>query len=118
MKAKQFLLLTDLDAVFNGLYWSLYMKLQVQTIKQRINIYCKKSGEKCLDFFELATFGTNYGLQAVNETVTRCSKVVLQYFVPSAAKRFLEAIDTLVFFRAALAFQGPMIKRISIRKKI
>ena len=26
-----FLLLTDLDAVFNGLYWSLYVKLQVQT---------------------------------------------------------------------------------------
>ena len=26
-----FLLLTDLDAVFNGLHWSLYVKLQVQT---------------------------------------------------------------------------------------
>ena len=26
-----FLFLTDLDAVFNGLYWSLYVKLQVQT---------------------------------------------------------------------------------------
>ena len=25
-----FLLLTDLDVVFNGLYWSLFVKLQVQ----------------------------------------------------------------------------------------
>ena len=26
-----------------------------------------------LDWFELANFDTNYGLQAVNETVTSCS---------------------------------------------
>ena len=37
-----------------------------------------------LDLFELATFGTNYGLQTVNETVTRCPQVVLRYFVPLA----------------------------------
>ena len=58
-----------------------------------------------LDLFELATFGTNYGLQTVNETVTRCPKVALRYFVPLAAKRFLEVIDTLIFFSANLAFQ-------------
>ena len=51
-----------------------------------------------LDLFELATFGTNYGLQSVNETVTRWPKVALRYFVPLAAKRFLEVIATLVLF--------------------
>ena len=56
-----------------------------------------------LDFFELATFGMNYGLQTVNETVTRCPKVALWYLVPLAAKRFLEIIDTLIFFSANLA---------------
>ena len=50
-----------------------------------------------LDLFESATFGTNYGLQTVNETVTRCPKVALWYFVPLAAKHFLEVINTLVF---------------------
>ena len=68
-----------------------------------------------LDLFELATFGTNYGLQTVNETVTRCPKVALRYFVPLAAKRFLEVIDTLVFFSANLAFQntpGTIVQRI------
>ena len=47
--------------------------------------------------FELVTFGTNYGLQTANETVTRCPNVALQYL--------LEVIDTLVFFSANLAFQ-------------
>ena len=56
------------------------------------------------DLLELATFGTNYGLQTVIETVTRCPKVALRYFVPLAAKRFLEMIDTLVFFSANLAY--------------
>ena len=51
-----------------------------------------------LDLFELATFGRNYGLQTVNKTVTRCPKVALRNFIPLAAKRFLEVIDTLVSF--------------------
>ena len=33
-----------------------------------------------LDLFELVTFGTNYGLQTANETVTRCPNVTLWYF--------------------------------------
>ena len=43
-----------------------------------------------LDMFELATLGANYGLQTVNEIVTRCPKVTLRYFVPLALKRFLD----------------------------
>ena len=69
--------------------------------------------------FELATFGTNYGLQMVNETVTRCPKVALRYFVPLAAKRFLGVIDTLVFSSANHAFQntlGTIVQRIGIRQ--
>ena len=70
-----------------------------------------------LDLFELANIGTNYGLQKVNETVMRCPKVALRYFVPLAAKRFLEVIDSLVFFSANLAFQnspGTIVERIGI----
>ena len=55
-----------------------------------------------LDLFELARFGTNYGLQTVNEIVTHCPKVALRYFLLLAVKRFLELIDTLVFFSANL----------------
>ena len=72
-----------------------------------------------LDLFELATFGTNYGLQSLKETVTRCPKVALRYFDPLAAKRFLEVIDTLVLFGVNLAFQnkpGTILQRIGIRR--
>ena len=72
-----------------------------------------------LDLFELANFGTNYGFQTVNETVTRCPKVVLRFYDPLAAKRFLEVIDILVFFSANLALQntpGTIVKRIGIRR--
>ena len=72
-----------------------------------------------LDLFELATFGTNYGLQTVNEIVTRCPKVPLWYFVPLAPKRFLEVINTFVFFSANLAFQntaGIIVQAINIRR--
>ena len=72
-----------------------------------------------LDLFELATFGMNYGLQTVNETVTRCPKVALRYFVPLSGKRFLEVIDTLVFFSAKFAVQntsGTIVQRIGIRR--
>ena len=71
------------------------------------------------DFFELAIFDKNYGLQTANETVTRCPKVVLRYFVPFAAKRLLEVIDTLVYFSANLALQnipGTIVQRIGIRR--
>ena len=73
-----------------------------------------------LDLFKLANFGTNDDLQTVNETVTRCPKVALRYFVPLVAKRFFEVIDTLVFFSAKSAFQnntpGTMVKRIGISR--
>ena len=59
-----------------------------------------------LDLFELTIFGTNYGIQTVNESSRRCPKVALRYFVPLAAKRFLELFDTVVFFSAKLAFQN------------
>ena len=41
-----------------------------------------------------------------NETVTRCPNVALRHFGPFPAKRFLEVIDTMVFFSANLAFQN------------
>ena len=72
-----------------------------------------------LNFFELATFGTNYGLQTVNETFAPCPKVALRYFVTLVPKRFLEVIDTLVFFSASLAFRnapGTIVQRIGIRR--
>ena len=71
------------------------------------------------DWFDLVTFGTNYILQTVNETVARCPKVALRYFVPLAAKRFSKVIDTLVFFGANLVFQtnpGTIVQRIGIRR--
>ena len=49
-----------------------------------------------LDLFELVTFGTNYGLQTANETVTRCPNVALRYFGPFPEKRLLEV--TLRYF--------------------
>ena len=85
------------------------------------NVGKKSNFRISLDLFELATFGTNYGLQMVNETVTRCPKVALRYFVPLAAKRFLEVIDTLVFFSAHLAFQntqGTIVQQIGIREEL
>ena len=33
-----------------------------------------------LDLFDLATFGTNYGLQTADKAITSCTKVALQYF--------------------------------------
>ena len=60
-----------------------------------------------LDSFEMATFGTNYGLQTANETITRCPKVALRYFVTLAVKRFLELIDTLVFLVPTLPSKIP-----------
>ena len=58
-------------------------------------------------------------LQTVNETVTICLKVALRYFVPLAAKRFLEVINTLAFFSNNLAFQntsGTIVQRIGNRR--
>ena len=72
-----------------------------------------------LDLFELATFHMNYGLQTANETVTRCPKVALRYFLPLVSKRFIEVIDTFVFFSGNLAFQntlGTIVQRIGIRR--
>ena len=60
-----------------------------------------------LEMFELATFGTNYGLQTANETFTRCPKVALRgYFVPLAAKRSLKMNDT-IFLVATLLSKKP-----------
>ena len=78
------------------------------------NIGKKSNFRISSDLFELATLG----LQTVNETVTRCPKVALRYFVPLAAKRFLEVIGPFVFFSANLAFQntpGIIAQRIGIR---
>ena len=51
-----------------------------------------------LDLFELATFGTNYGLETAGKTITGCMKVSLQYFSPLTAKHSLKMICTLVSF--------------------
>ena len=73
-----------------------------------------------LDLFQLVTFGTNYGLQTVNEIRHTLPEIgSAGYFVPLAAKRFLELIDSLVFFSANLAFQntlGTIVQRIGIRR--
>ena len=71
-----------------------------------------------LDLFKLVNFGTNYGPQTANETVTRCPNVALRYFGQFPAKRLLEVIDTLVFLSAKLAFQNTpdtIVQRIGIR---
>ena len=65
----------------------------------------KSNFKNSLDLFELASFGTNYGRQTVNESVTRCPKVALRYLVLLTMKHLLEVIDTLVFFSAKLAFR-------------
>lgn len=57
-----------------------------------------------LDLFKNATFGGNYGLQTADEAVAGCPKVALRYFSLFKAKRFLEMVDTLVFFSANLTF--------------
>ena len=72
-----------------------------------------------LDLLELVNFGTNYGLQRANETVTHCLNVTLRHFGPFRAKRLFEVIDTLVFFSANLAFQitsDTIVQRIDIRR--
>ena len=51
-----------------------------------------------LDFFGLATFGANYGLQIANKAITGCTKVAVRYFGPFSAKLRLEMLNTLVFF--------------------
>ena len=72
-----------------------------------------------LDLFELVTFGTNYGLQTANETVTRCPNVALRYFGKFPTKRLIVLIDTLVFVSANLAFQNSpetIVQRIGVRR--
>ena len=63
-----------------------------------------------IDLFELANFGTNYGLQTVTETVTRCPKVALRYFVPLAAKHFLEVIELWYFLVPTLLSKMPQLE--------
>ena len=43
----------------------------------------------CLDLFELAILGTNYGFQMADKAITGCTKVNLRYFRPFPAKRVL-----------------------------
>ena len=50
-----------------------------------------------LDLFELAIFGTNYGLQTADKAITGCTKVALRYFGLFPLKHILQMIDTLVF---------------------
>ena len=59
-----------------------------------------------LDLLELATFGTNYGLETANKATTIYTKVALRYFGPFAAKRRLDIIDTLVFFSENVTLQN------------
>ena len=59
-----------------------------------------------LNLFELATFGTNYGLQMAGKAITGCTKVVLRYFVTFPAKHRLEMIDTLIFSSENLTLQN------------
>ena len=59
-----------------------------------------------LDLFELATFGTNYGLQTADKAIIGCTKVALRYFEPFPAKRRLQMIGTLVFFCENLTLQN------------
>ena len=87
--------------------------MKANTVGNKINFRIS------LDLIDLASFGTNYGLQTVNDTVTRCPKVALRSFVPLTAKRFLEVIDTLVFISGNLALKntpGTAVQRIGIRR--
>ena len=73
----------------------------------------------CVDLLKLFTFGTSFGLQTANETVTCCPNVALRYFGQFLAKRLLEVIDTLVFFSANLDFQNTpdtIVQRIGNRR--
>ena len=76
-------------------------------LKQKL-LEIKSNFRISLDLFELTILGTNYGLQTANETVTCCPKVALRYFVPLAAKGFLEVIDTLVFFSAVRSYAASI----------
>ena len=78
-----------ISQVFNFFFNFIEWNQKMSEIKSNFRI--------SLDLFELATFGMNYGLQTFNASVTRCPKVALRYFVPLAAKRFLEVIDTSIF---------------------
>ena len=51
-----------------------------------------------LDLFELATSGTNYGLQTAFKAFIGCTKVALWYFDSFPAKCCLKMNDTLIFF--------------------
>ena len=72
-----------------------------------------------LDLCELATFGTNYGLQTADKALTGCTKVALRYFGPFPAKRRLEMIDPSVFFSENLTLQNApnaKVQRFEIQK--
>ena len=64
-----------------------------------------------LDLFELATFGTNYGLQTGGKAITCCTKVALRYFGPFPAKLHLEMIDALVIFNENLTPQNATAQK-------
>ena len=68
-----------------------------------------------LDLFELATFGTNYGIQTADKDITGCTKVALRYFGPLLSKRHLGMIDTLKFSSVNIILQnapGAEVQRI------
>ena len=72
-----------------------------------------------LDLFELATFGTNYGLQTSDKAITGCTNVALRYIGPFPAESGLDMIDTLVFFSENFTLQnpsGPKVQRIESRR--
>ena len=59
-----------------------------------------------LDLFEMATFGTNYGLLTADKAIAGGTKVALPYFSPLQARCSLEIINTLIFFSEILAHQN------------
>ena len=70
-----------------------------------------------LDLFELAIgleFGTNYGLQLADKSITGWKKVALRYFGQFPAKRRLDMIDTLVFFIENLTLQNAPGKKVHL----
>ena len=72
-----------------------------------------------LDLFELAIFGTNYGLKTADNTIIGCTKVALRYFGSFPAKRRRDMVDIFVFLSENLTHQnapGAKVQRIQIRR--
>ena len=101
-----------------ALYLKLFFFFNFVVQKQKI-LEITTNFKISIELFELATFGTNYGLQTADKAITGCMKVVLRYFGPFPAKSSLEMIDTLIFFSENFTFQNvsdAIVQRIEIRR--